>query len=176
MRPQPASAIRIHGHGLPFQAPRHASNDPRMRPSQPARHATRRYELAIVVTDFIGTSEAFHRALIRLARTSAMRIGLLHHTGDGTDSGTTDSTCCDEILLEGLRWRLGFGESECTIVTGKPTLPVRGDTLIVHGRTAAGHLPSGLHPISQTPGVRSDLIIMQDGPDWDCDNWGDATP
>lgn len=174
MRPQSASAIRIHGHGLPFHPPRHASNDPRMRTMQAARHATHRYELAIVVTDFIDTSEAFHRALIHIARTSAVHIGLLQQTHGGKACGTDDSTCCDEILLEGLRWRLGFSEDECTIVTGRTFLPVWGDTLIIHGRTAEW-LPAALHPLSHAPGARSDLIIVQDEPDLDCDIWGDAT-
>lgn len=175
MRPQSAPAIRIHEHGLSLQTTRRASNDPRIHLGHARPRPRHRYALAVVVADFIATDEAFQRALIGMARASAAQIGLCHQPGKRLDHGAQEDPCCDAILLEGLRWRLGLREDECTIVTGCPVPAAQGETLIVCGHTAASLPASGLHPISQTHGLQCDLVIMQEGPDWDSDHWGDAT-
>lgn len=174
MRLQSAPAIRIPGHRLPFQPSRNASNDPRIHAARSRPGVQHRYALAIVATDFIATSETFHRSLIRIAMGSAGRIGLLQQPVGGMGSAAVLDSRCDEILLEGLRRRLGLDENTCAIVTDPRALPVHGDILIVHGRVASA-LPSGLHPMADMSGMRSDLVIVQDGPDWDCEHWGDAT-
>lgn len=174
MQLQPTPAAHLPECRLPSWRVQRASNDPLIKSARIGRRPQTRHALAVVVTDFLATSEAFHRALIRIARRAAPRIGLLHRPGADASADSGTDLCCDEILLEGLRCRLGLDEAGCAIFTSAPTLRGLGDILFIHGRMAGDHPPSGLHPISLAPRLRSDLLIVEDGPDWDRDNWGET--
>lgn len=126
------------------------------------------YRSAVVIADFIATGDTFHRRLAKLARTVAARICLVQHPGP---AGGEQDNCTTEILLEGLRHRLGLDPAHCTVLADATQLNhfVRPDgrDLFVLGASQSADGARRLTPAASEHGLDCDVMLVEDQSDWD---------
>lgn len=126
------------------------------------------YRSAVVIADFIATSDCFHRRLADLARTLAARICLVQHPAA---AGSEQDACTTEILLEGLRHRLGLDPAHCTVLADATQLrrfamPDARDLVVVGASPSADHVTRAT-PTASEHAPDCDVMLVEDQPDWD---------
>lgn len=139
------------------------------------RHSLRTYDHAIVVADFTAGSDEFNRRLIELGSTLGTTISLLQRDPAAAD-GTLDPSA--EILLEGLRHRLGMTPESCRIVKpqalsrllSRKSLNGIESRVVIVGRAASHRLDENAGAgllFHHTQAVNCDVIAVEETPDWD---------
>lgn len=180
VRPPNGASPPHHGH-LPARRGRSAESPLRQlhaspRPARAHPHdagtgtsAAMRYRFAIVVADFAATTDSFHRRLAMAARTVAERICLVQHPAPA--GGTRDASTT-EILLEGLRHRLGLDPHDCAVAADTGQLhalatPDAADVVVLGtSMVSAGSARHGI-PATNGHGLHCDVLVIEDRPDWE---------
>lgn len=126
------------------------------------------YRSAVVIADFVATGDSFHRRLAQLASDLATRICLVQHPAPASSDQDTHST---EILLEGLRHRLGLDPAHCIVVADATQLKrfVSPDArdLVVFGAAQSTHGVTSARPDAHAHGLDCDVMHVEDELDWD---------